>query len=139
MIILTTAQADKINRINPDTQEAGLGSEVKILGDYAPVILTAAVTADATGAGGKAITVPFAMEVLDVIVQCRAANGSGSLTLRKSTTAISDAIACSTDKAIARAGSIDDAQSTLAVGDALNVLANGAGDRGLVTIIGKRA
>lgn len=81
--------------------------------------------------------VPFACEVIDVIVQARAGSGSGTATLRKGTSAISDAIAMSTDKAVARAGSIDDAYSTLAANDTLTVITNGANDRGLVSVIVK--
>jgi hypothetical protein len=139
MSILTAAKADKIDRINPDTQDAGLGTEVKILGDYAPVIITYNCPGAAHVAAGLPITVPFGFEILDVIIQARASNGSGTYQIRKGTTAITNAIACDTDKAIARAASIDDAYSTIAVGDDLNVKANGTGDIGLVTIIAKRA
>ena len=98
--------------------------------------LYCSVTADATGE--KSVEIPFACEVIDVIVQCRAANGGGTMTLKKGSNAITDAIACATDKAIARAGSIDDAYSTLAAGDAVSVDANGANDRGLITILVRR-
>ncbi len=105
----------------------------KLAGIYA---LYCSIEADATGE--KTVPIPFACEVIDVIVQCRANNGGGTATLKKGSTAITDAIAMATDKAIVRAGTIDDAQSTLAEGDAVSVDANGAADRGLVTILVRR-
>jgi len=136
-MILSDVFKDVINRMHPDTQKVGLGDEIQLLGVYSPVILTYAVTADATG--GLAIPVPFNFEILSVMVQCRATSGSGSMQLKKGSTAITDAIACATDKANVRDGSIDDAQSTITTADTLSVWANGANDRALITIVGKRA
>lgn len=95
--------------------------------------LYCSIEADATSE--KSVPIPFACEVVDVIVQARATSGGGTATLKKGSNAISDAIAMATDKAITRAGSIDDAYSTLAEGDAVSVDAAGANDRGLVTIL----
>jgi hypothetical protein len=94
------------------------------------------VTADATA--GLAIAVPYPMEILDVIVQCRAANVGGTLQLKNGATAINDAQICAVDKVITRAGTIDDAQSSLTPATVLKVFSNGAADRGLITIIGRR-
>ena len=95
--------------------------------------LYADITADATA--GKAIIVPYACEVIDVIAQARATNASGTATVRKATSAISDAVAMATNNAIDRATTINDANSQLVAGDNLNVITNGAADRGLVTIL----
>jgi hypothetical protein len=100
-----------------------------------PCVVKVVVSADATGE--KAVTIPYDMEVIDVVVQCTASNGSGSLQL-KNGTAVTDAIACTTDKAIARAGTIDDAYSTLLTTSSVTVDANGASDRGIMWIIGYR-
>lgn len=94
------------------------------------------VTADATA--GKVIPIPFACKVIDVIVQARTANVGGTLLVKKSSTAITDAIICAVDKTIVRASTIDDAQSTLAEGANVSVVANGAGVRGLITLIVRR-
>jgi len=96
------------------------------------------VTIDSDTTGEKAVAIPFACEVIDVIVQARATSGSGTATLKKGSNAITDAIAMATDTAIARAGTINDAYSTLAEGDTVTVDANGSGDRGLVTILVRR-
>ena len=101
----------------------------------APCVVKVVISADATGE--KAVTIPYDMEVIDVIVQCTASNGSGTLTL-KNGTAVTNAIACTTDTAIARAASIDDAYSKLYTTSTVTVDANGANDRGIMWIIGYR-
>lgn len=93
----------------------------------------AEITADATG--GQAIVIPYACEIVDVIVQARAASAGGTALLKKGATAISDAIIMAVDKVIDRAGTIDDAQSSLLPSDTLTVTTNGAADRGLVTVL----
>jgi hypothetical protein len=131
MALLTTNDGLRLDKSNPEFERVSAWQGT-------PVVICYAVTADASGAALQTIATPFGFEILDVIVQCRAANGSGTLILHHNTTAITDAIACVTDKALARAASIDDAQSQILAGDTLTVTANGSGDRGLVTIIGKR-
>jgi len=101
------------------------------------VIVTVSIAADATA--GLAIVIPCNMEILEVVTQCRAANVSGTATLRKGTTAITDAMIMAVDKVCTRAGTIDDAQSTILTTDNINVICNGVADRGLVTIIGIRS
>ena len=100
-----------------------------------PVVVKVTISADATGE--KAVTIPYDMEVIDVIVQCTASNASGTLTL-KNGTAVTNAIACTTDTAIARAATINDAYSTLYTSSTVTVDANGANDRGIMWIIGYR-
>ena len=137
MAIFTQDAADQMDRENSISQRWVEGTELKILGTYSPVILTIAITTDATG--NLDTVAPFAFELLDVVVQCRAANGSGSVTVKKTAAVITDAIAMATNNAIARAGTIDKTNSTFAAGDTIRLTANGANDRGLITIIGKRS
>ncbi len=134
---ITAAKADKLNRMHPTFQEMQFGTDVYEISRYSPVIISTAVTA-AANSTAKSVTIPFAMRVLFVVTECTAASVSGTLTLRKATTAISDAMECATDKKVVYSASIDDAQSTLAAGDNVNIIANGANDRGVVTIIGIR-
>ena len=134
---ITAAKADKLNRMHPTFQEMQFGTDVYEISRYSPVIISTAVTA-AANSTAKSVTIPFAMRVLFVVTECTAASGSGTLTLRKATTAISDAMECATDNKVVYSASIDDAQSTLAAGDNVNIIANGANDRGVVTIIGIR-
>ena len=94
------------------------------------------VTADGTGA--ISATALFKLEIIDVIVQARATSASGTATVRTGTTAISDAIAMATDKAVVHAGTIDDAHSEIAKDGNINVITNGAADRGKITLVVQR-
>lgn len=115
---------------NPVLQQVAMGDAVY----KAPVYITAAIEADATSTAVQ-FTIPFACRIVDIIVECTTASGSGTATVRKVTTAISDAMIMAVDKVIVRAGTIDDAQSTLAAGNDVNVITNGAADRGFVTLV----
>lgn len=67
-------------------------------------------------------TVQEAFELLDVVCQKRGAAGAGNtVQVKKGATAVSDAIACATDTNVTRASTIDDAQSSFAVGDTLRI------------------
>ena len=136
---LTAIQAAKVNAANPVNQDVDLGTRVREAEFYSPVIMTAAITADAHTTAVSFDAAPCAFEIVEVIVQSRATSTGGTATLRTGTTAITDAIIMATDAAITRAGTVDDDHSTVAAGDVLNVITHGAGDKGLVTIIGKRA
>ena len=94
------------------------------------------ILADATSA--KAVPIPFKCELVDVTVQCRATNAGGTATIKKVSTAVTDAIAMATTKAITRVGTIDTAQSVWNEGDVVTVTTNGAADRGLVTMYVRR-
>lgn len=131
---LSDIQRQELNKgSNPVSQKVVLGDAVY----SSPLLLEANIDA-AANVTAVSVSVPFACEVIDVIVQSRAASASGTATVRKATTAISDAIVMAVDAVVTRAGTIDDAQSTLAAGDDLNVITNGANDRGLVQIVCKR-
>lgn len=131
--ILRTEEAPAINNAMPANQNAMLGDKVSDLTYKSPAIIEAAITADATG--GLAITVPYDLKIVDVIVQCTAANALGTVTVRNVATAITDAIVCAVNKVIGRAGTIDAAQATLLKGGNLNVVTNGAADRGVVSLV----
>lgn len=96
------------------------------------------VTIDADATGEKAVPIPFRCEVIDVIAQAKAAQSGGTVTLKKGTTAITDAMVFTVDKTITRAGTIDDSVSTLNEGDAVSVDCANAEDRGFVSILVRR-
>ena len=124
---------DKLdNTTQPDLQAAKLGTLI----EGAPVVVKVVIDADYTGE--KSVTIPYDMEVIDVVVQCTGANGNGTLTLKNGSNAISDAIICAVDTTITRAGTINDAYSTLYTTTKVTVDANGADDRGIMWIIGYR-
>lgn len=138
---LTAALAEIVNRMNPDAQAAQLGSSIKETQDYAPVIFQKKIAADATAAP-TAFTAPFAMEIVDIIVQAQATVENGAITPLKGTDAMCTAIACATDGAVTHmsAGAVvaNAARLILAAGDVVKVDAANAGDRGIVTFIGVR-
>lgn len=147
-MILSSGDALKLNNDNPCNQLLQVGSKIlevqqKLGMDEGLssienlIMMNYAVTADATG-NPIMWTATFACEVIDVIVQARATSGGGTLLIQKGTSAITDAIVCAVDTTMVRAGTINDANSTLAIGNTLNVDANGAADRGLITVILRR-
>jgi len=129
------ARADelKLNQINATAQQADLATAMQNRMVVVRVVVDAAANSTA-----KTFTVPYDMYIVDVVVQCTAANASGTLTLRTGTTAISDGIACATNHAVDRAATLDDAQVTRTAGETLNLIANGANDRGVAYIYGIR-
>lgn len=123
----------KLNQINATAQKADLSGRMGATPFVVRVVVDAAANSTA-----KTLTWPYDGYLVDVVVQSNAASASGTLTLRKGTTAISDAIACATNHSIARAGTLDDAQVDISAGTDLNLIANGAGDRGTVYLFGMR-
>lgn len=102
-----------------------------------PSVISVSVPDAATGDIDIVLATKF--EVIDVVCQKRAGAGAGNtVTVKNGASAISDAIACVTDNAITRAGTIDDANSTIAAGGTLRLsCTRAAGTRtSLVTIIG---
>lgn len=110
-------------------QEAGV--------DYSPLsqsyIQRVSVEEDASS--GLSFRAAVAGKVIDAWVQCTSANGSGTLQLRRGTTAITDAVACATANAISRATSVDASEMEVEEQELLNVIANGAGDRGTLFLL----
>jgi hypothetical protein len=138
-------EASVLNNMNPASQNVGLGSVVKAaqeeiieIQDSALYFIDIPITA-AANSTPVSVNAPFDCEIVDVIVQARATSGSGTATLRSGTNAITDAIAMATDTAKVLAGNIDDTYSILSEGDAINVITAGANDRGLVTVVVKKA
>ena len=145
MPALTSAQADKVDRINPDTQNAGLGTEVKHLGDYAPIIVSFAVAADATTAL-VAFTAPCPMRVDFVVANTTVGEASNTWTIAKGTDVMFTALTATSDGlvsySVAGASAATAANRILAAGDIVKVGAaggsNGANQRGIITFIGHR-
>jgi len=88
----------------------------------------------ASGSAGIDASVPVGAEIIDVVVVCTGSNGSGSMTVKDADdNDITDAITCATDKAVTRAGTIDDAYRVVPT-DGVKVVANADGDKGDVYI-----
>lgn len=141
---ITAIEAEKLTRMHPDAQAVGLGAKMKDLQDYAPVAINYAVTADATGAL-TAFVAPFAMDIVDIIVQARAAAVGETLTpinagqAGSATDAMCTAIACAAAGTVTHMSAGADATKLrLAAGDIVKVGASKDTVRGLVTFIGVR-
>ena len=135
---LTAAQAGEINKESPTLEKYAIGTRIRESELYSPVILSVDITSDSHTTAASFAAAPCAFEIVDVIVQARATSTDGTATLRTGTNAISDAIIMATDTAITRAGTLNDARTTIAAGTVLNVITHGAGDKGLITVIGRR-
>lgn len=99
------------------------------------VVVPVAITADATG--GKTFTAPMSMVIIGVDAYCTEANASGTAKLRRGTTDISGAAVMAV--ANTKTGTtIVNAQKAVTKGEELNVITNGAADRGILYITGYR-
>jgi hypothetical protein len=84
---------------------------------------------------------PFKFRVVDVIVEPRGTSANGTMKLTDGTNDITNVMTCAVDKTIARAGTIDDAYSTIAAGGSLEVVCAGdavASTIGMVTVIAEK-
>ena len=139
MAQMSTTTRDRLNKLNPDFQRAQVGPTLYEASQYSPVIFRKAITAAANSTALAAFTAPFAMRIVDIIVEATATVSGGTVTPKKGTTAMCTAIACAADKAVTHmsAGAVV-AALELAAGDVVNLSTAGAGDRGIVTFIGVR-
>ena len=136
--------AGRLDQMNPTAQRTGLGTELKsqedsdtaqLLVDAAsPRIVSVTIVADATG--GLAIPIVYSMVITDVIVEATATNGAGTVTVKSGANAITDAIVAAVDTTIVRAGTLDATYTSVTSASTITAVANGAGDRAKVTLIG---
>jgi len=142
MAQLSTRTRDILDKSSlPEFQESGLGTTLYEASQYAPVIFTKAITSSAATAV-LAFVAPFAMRVIDVIVQAQVTETNGTLQPLKAATGMCTAIACETDGAVvhmsAGATTATAANRLLASGDVVNLIATGttaANVRGIATFI----
>jgi hypothetical protein len=111
----------------------------KVDGYTVPVVIEFDVTADASS-GIKIFdaNLPDKIEIVDVVIKCKATSAGGTLKITDGTNDISNAVVCATDDAVTRAGSIADAYATLSEGATLSVVAAQAADRGKIFIYATR-
>lgn len=131
---LTQSQADKYDQASPANLLVNAGGKLKETDDLGLVCQEVRIQADASS--GQDFEVSVDMKLVEVVAQGRATSGGGSVTVRRSTTAITNAISMATDDGTTRSSSIVEAQRTFTKGETLNVITNGAADRGDVYLIG---
>lgn len=139
MAQMSTITRDRLNKLNPEFQRAQVGTTLYEASQYSPVIFRKEIAAAANSTALAAFTAPFAMRIVDIIVEATATVSGGTVTPKKGTTAMCAAIACAADKAVTHmsAGAVV-AALELAAGDVVNLSTVNAGDRGIVTFIGVR-
>lgn len=139
---LAEGEALKLNNDSPSSQLVQLGSLVKEVqdniapGDLLPLLsFEYEIIADATTAVTIITSIPIALRLVDVIVEATATSASGTVTIQNGAAPITNAIVMDTDTTITRAGTIDNDEALLVVGDSVTVITNGTADRGIVTLV----
>lgn len=135
---LTQAVGRDFDKSGPGPDLLGLGERVGFNEGYNLMAIDVVIDGD-YHTTAKSFTVPFNCTIKDVFVRSKALSGSGTATLRRSSTAITSAMTMATDAAMARTASLVDAQLACTAGETLNVITNGANDRGVVTLLVVRA
>lgn len=132
MSMFSTNEAKRLDDSNPEFERAGAFTRLA----YAPVIITYQISANATG-NPTAFVAPFAMRIVDIIVEAQATSGGATLAFTNGSTAMCTAIACAADGGVTHlsAGAVS-AELLLAAGDVIHVDASAANVLGLVTFIG---
>jgi len=124
MSIISSRQQEIINNDNPTFQEVSLGDKLQSAATYGMQVVR--VVVDSTAAEGFNFTMPIAMYIANVVVQAQAAATSGTLQLRRTTDAITDAMTCAVDHTLDTAATIDNAQATTTAGETLNFISTGS-------------
>ena len=132
MPMFSSSEVARLDNSNPELERAGAFARMA----YSPVIITYQISDDATG-NPTAFTAPFAMRVVDIIVEGQATAGGATVAFAKNSTTMCTAIACEADGTVSRlaAGAVA-AAMLLAKGDVVHVDASASGVRGLITFIG---
>ncbi len=131
--LLVEAEAQELNNLLPGNQNVRMGDRIKELQDRGVIAQQVAVVA-AANVTPKSFVVEHSGILLDVTVACRDTQGGGTLTLRRSTDAISSAVVCAVDDVLSRTTTIVNARKAVVKGETLNLIANGAADRGVATL-----
>ena len=127
---LKDTEAQAVDALMPGNQNVNLGSRLQLAEQRALYIQKVTVAADATG--GQAFTAEVSGELVDAWAVCTASNASGTLTARRSTNALTSAITCAVGDTASRTTQVVQARKAIVQGESLNVLANGASDRGIL-------
>jgi len=137
-MIITKKQRERMDRSCPLFDK----DDVEFTHVEEPIFLVYEITTGATS--GLEIfkdNAPFKFEILDVFIQCRGTDATGTMKLadgEASPNDITDALACEVDTTIARAMTINDAYSIVKKDGSLQVICAGttvANVKALVTVV----
>jgi hypothetical protein len=145
MAQLSTTTRDILDKSSlPEFQKAGLGTSLYEAQAGQLYSYSLEKTADFSTASAL-FTAPFAMQIVDVIVEALATSANGTVKVLKATDEIATAIACAVDGAVthlsAGATAATKSRRALAAGNVVNIQAAGdaAGTiRGRVTVLAVR-
>jgi len=133
---MNQAMKDRLNQSMPVADVGADGAGGPGLGDrLAATVYIQKVVVAADASGGQAFTPEVSGELIDAFAVCTVANASGTMTLRRGTTAITSAIVCAVQDVLSRTTTLVQAQKNLVKGETLNMKANGASDKGLVYLV----
>jgi hypothetical protein len=146
MAVFSTTARDILDKSSlPEFQAQQLGTALYEQGTGQLVAFTRDNTAAFNAAAVPVFTAPFAMQIVNVIVEAHATEGSGTVKVMKAADDICTAIACAADGVVSQmsagASNATKARRTLAAGDIVNIQAAGgtaANIRGRVTVVGVR-
>jgi predicted dinucleotide-utilizing enzyme len=132
MAMFSSTETARLDDSNPEFERVGAFARLA----YSPVLITYSVAADSTG-NPVAFTAPFAMRIVDIIVEAQANSAEATLAFTNGASAMCAAIACAADGAVTHmSAGADDTKLLLASGAVVSVDASAADVRGLITFIG---
>lgn len=112
---MQTGEASAFDASMPAAQNLAIGHRVREIDSYGAFALVTSIPAGTTGVITPVSLATdqtlFDFEILDITVRTESTVASSTVQVKNGTTAVSDAIASATNKAITRAGSIDPAQN----------------------------
>jgi len=130
--LLVEGEARELNDLMPGNQNVRIGDRLKELQDRGLVMQEVTVIADATG--GMDFVVEHTGILVDVMCLCTVANALGTMILNRVAAPISSAMIAAVQDVATRTTTIVTAEKVLAAGETLNITANGAADRAVVTL-----
>jgi len=136
--VIDSLMAKVADRSGPAHDLAKTGSRIEDLELNAIHVLAIPVTASANSTP-VTVAAPCKMQIVDVFVRATATSGSGTLKLRDSGGAdISNAIICAVDTTLTRVSTLIAAKLSVNADVNLQVIANGANDRGILYVLYQR-
>jgi hypothetical protein len=124
-------EAAALDNSQPGAQNPRLGSRFQAIEQRSLYIQKIVISA-AANVTALAFLAEVSGELVDAWAVGTAASGSGTATLRRVTTALTSAIVMAVVDALAHSTSDVQAQKTIVQGETLNIVTNGAADRGIV-------
>ena len=137
MAQMSTTTRDRLNKLSPDFQRAAVGTTLYEASVYSPVIFTYNQSTAANVTAQTVFTAPFALRVVDIIVEGKA-SASAVATFKNGTTTMATAITAA-DKAVAHlAAGVVTAELEFAAGDIMTITTGHADSKCRVTVIAIR-